>query len=297
MSKPALKGVYPPVITPFKANGDVDLAAFEDNLKKWNHYDLAGYLVLGSNGETAYLSEEEKLQLVEAAVRHKKPGQHVMVGSGMESLRETLSLTNKAAGLGADFALVLTPSYYGGAMTEEALIQYFTALADQSEIPVLIYNVPKFTHLNVTPGVVRTLSRHPNIIGMKDSTGDIPQMATWLRIVPEDFNLIVGTASAWYPALALGVRTGILALANCNPGECIAVQEAFDRGDFKASLATYQRVFPVNSAVTGTYGIAGLKYACDRLGFTGGHVRSPLLPLKEEAVKALDAILEEAKVI
>ncbi|OPL09664.1 MAG: dihydrodipicolinate synthase family protein [delta proteobacterium ML8_F1] len=297
MSKIRLKGVFPPVVTPFKAGGDLDLEAFESNITKWNAYDLAGYLVLGSNGETVYLTEEEKLSLVESALRRKKPGHHVMVGTGMESLRETLSLTNKVARLGADSALVLTPNYYLGAMTDEALIAYFTALADQSEIPILIYNVPKFTHLNIRPEVVRTLSRHPNIIGMKDSTGDIPQMATWLRIVPEDFNLIVGTASAWYPALSLGVRTGILALANCNPKECIEVQSTFDLGDDKTAYEIYQRVFPINTAVTGTFGISGLKYACDRVGFTGGHVRSPLLPLKEEAKKAIDDILAKAGIL
>lgn len=294
MAKLQLKGVFPPMITPFKENGDVDFDGFVSNVQKWNEDKLAGYLVLGSNSETVYLNEKEKLELIRLTVENKKPGRHVIVGSGMESLRETIELTNKAAKLGVDSALVLTPFYYGNSMTSEALIKYFTQLADNSDIPILIYNVPKFTHVNIKADAVAALSKHPNIIGMKDSLGDVPQLATFKRIVPEDFNLLVGTASAWFPALTLGIKAAILALANSNPNECAYVQESFDNGNWEESRAVYQRVFPINTVVTATYGIAGLKYACDKLGYTGGFVRSPLLPIRDADKKAIDEIIEKA---
>lgn len=294
LKKILIEGVLPPMITPFKENGDVDYKAFESNIEKWNQDRLAGYLVLGSNSETVYLSEEEKIQLIKITVSNAKSDRYILVGSGMESLRETIRFTNIAAKLGVHAALVLTPFYYGGKMTNEALINYFTKLADNSDIPILIYNVPKFTHINIKAEVVEVLSRHPNIIGMKDSLGDVPQLATFKRVVPDDFNLLVGTASAWYPALTLGIKAGILALANCNPNECADVKEAFDSGDWEKAREIYQRIFPINTAVTATYGIAGLKYACDVLGYNGGTVRCPLLPINEEQKKDIESTLKNA---
>ncbi len=297
MQKQQIEGILPPMITPFKANGDVDYKAFETNIRKWNQDKLGGYLVLGSNSETVYLSEEEKVELIKITVSSAKKGRHILVGSGMESLRETVRFTNLAAKLGVHAALVLTPFYYGGKMTSEALINYFSKLADNSDIPILIYNVPKFTHINIKSDAVEVLSRHPNIIGMKDSLGDVPQLATFKRIIPDDFNLLVGTASAWYPALTLDIKAGILALANCNPNECAKVKEEFDKGNWENAREVYQRIFPINTAVTGTYGIAGLKYACDLLGYKGGSVRSPLLPLKEEEKKGIEEVLKNALVL
>lgn len=293
-----IKGVIPPMITPFSENDDVDYDKFVDNVEKWNEYDLAGYLVLGSNSETVYLTEVEKLKLVALVVKHRKAGKLVMVGTGMESTRDTIALTNKAADLGADCALILTPFYYGGKMNDEALINYFTEVADSVKIPVLIYNVTKFTHVNISPAAVQVLAKHPNIIGLKDSSGSIPQLIDYKKAVDMDnFNLMVGTASAWYPALTLGVEGSVMALANCCPEECIEVQKEFEAGSLDKAREIYERVFPVNSAVTGKYGIAGLKYACDLLGFSGGFVRKPLLQLKEAEKVGLKEILVNAKVM
>lgn len=288
------KGVIPPMITPFKEDGEVDYRAFERNINKWNEDKLSGYLVLGSNSETVYLTEKEKLELIEITVRNAAPDRHVIVGSGHESLRESIRFTNLAARKGCGSALVLTPFYYGDDMTSEALIEYFSELADNCDIPIMIYNVPKFTHVNIKADAVIELAKHPNIIGMKDSSGDVPQLATLKRVVPEDFNLLVGTASAWYPALTFGIRAGIMALANCSPNECAAVQEAYDAGESQKAYALYQKIFPLNTAVTAKYGIAGLKYACTKLGYSGGYVRSPLLPFAEENQAVLDQIMVKA---
>jgi len=179
-------------------------------------------------------------------------------------------------------------------MNDEALIKHFTAIAEAAEIPVLIYNVPKFTHLNISVEVVKVLSQHPNIIGMKDSLGNVEQLKAIKNVVPQDFNLIVGSTSAWYSALTLGIRAGILALANCLPNECVEVQRFFEQGEHTKAQELQAKLIPVNKAVTDTYGIAGLKYAATLMGYEGGSVRSPLLPLKEDEKAAIRLILQTA---
>jgi 4-hydroxy-2-oxoglutarate aldolase len=298
MAKLQFKGVLPPMITPFKENGDVDYDAYSYNIDKWNGTKLAGYLTLGSNSETPFLTEDEKIELIKLTVSGAAKDKHVMVGTGLDSIKDTIKLTNKAAALGAQSALILTPSFYKSAMNSSAaLIDYFTQVADNVDIPVLIYNVPKFTNVNIAADAVAKLSQHPNIIGMKDSSGNVPQLATFVRVSADDFNVMVGTAGAWYPALALGVKGGVHALANCCPNECAEVQELFDAGNWEAARDLYQRVFPVNAAVTGTYGIAGLKYGCELMGYKGGFVRSPLQQLKDSQKEELKKIYETAKLI
>ena len=294
MAKMQINGVIPPMITPFMENGDVDYEKHTVNLKKWNEAKLSGYLVLGSNSEAVYLTEEEKLKLIEITVENAKSDRLIIVGTGMESTRETISLTNKAAKLGAQAALILTPYYYGDKMNDEAQINYFTQVADNVSIPVLIYNVTKFTHVNISANAVKELSKHQNIIGIKDSSGDIPQLVNLKSVITEDFNLMVGTASAWYPAMTLGVKAGIMALANCCPNESAKVQEYYENGEMEVASDLYQRLFHVNKAVTATFGVAGLKYACDLLGYEGGYVRSPLLQLKEYEKREIQNVLNTA---
>ena len=289
-----IRGVLPPVITPFTADGDLDQSAFTNNIQRWNNTRLAGLLVNGSNSEAAYLNWEERLQLVKLASKYLTAGRHLMAGTGCESLRETTRFTQACADAGAQSALVLTPSYYGGAMTSTALIRFFTSLADASPIPILIYNVPKFTHVNIKADAVAELSKHPNIAGMKDSTGDIPQLVSFLNVADPNFQILVGTASAWFPALCLGVQGAIMALANCLPDACARVQELYEAGESAKAQALYQVLFPVNTAVTGTYGVPGLKAACDMEGFHGGHVRSPLLDSSPEDRDKIAGILQTA---
>jgi 4-hydroxy-2-oxoglutarate aldolase len=294
MSELRIRGVIPPMMTPFTESQAVDYDKHIQNMERWNRDDLAGYLVLGSNSEAAYLSEEEKIKLIELTVKHARKDRLILAGTGLESAVETIRLTNRAAESGAHGALLLTPSYYAGQMNDEALITYFASVADEAEIPVLIYNVPKFTNINVSVKVVRELSRHPNIVGMKDSTGNVPQLVSYLPVIAEGFNLIVGTVSSWFPALTLGIEAGIFALANLAPNECTRIQKAYEAGDLDTARETYMRLFPVNTAVTATYGVAGLKYASDLMGYQGGNVRSPLLPLKNEEKAAIRGILEAA---
>ncbi len=287
-----LRGVIPPMITPFKENGDVDYDAFGFNLEKWNKDELGGYLVLGSNSEAAYLSYDERLKLIELTLQTARKDRMVLAGTGLESARETIRLTNDAAKRGVKAALVLTPSYYGDAMTDEALISFFTEVARKSGIPILIYNVPKFTHINISSHALRELSRTPNIIGIKDSKADVVQLDQFSKVIPKGFNLMVGNVVAWLPALELGIRAGIHATANCAPNQCSAIQKYFDTGDKAKAKEMQERVNPLNKAVTATYGITGLKYAATLMGYKGGYVRSPLLPLKDSAKEDIRAILK-----
>ena len=293
MSRIAFKGVIPPMITPFTADGAVDYDAHLRNLERWNTTGLGGYLVLGSNSEAIALSDQEKLKLIELTVKNAAPGRTILAGTGMESTVETIRLTNEAARLGAHAALLVTPFYYKESLNDEAMIHHFRKVADQADIPVMVYNVPKYTGVNLSNKVIAALSQHPNVIGMKDSTGNINQLVEFQRVAAPDYEILVGTAGVWYPALTLGVKAGIMALANCAPEACVNIQQLFLEGRQEEAESLYRKWVPVNNAVTATFGVAGLKYACTRLGYDGGYVRSPLMELGEAGKKAIDQLLEE----
>lgn len=293
----SIEGVYPPMLTPFKAEGQLDIESHLFNMERWNATPLSGYLVLGSNSEAAYLTESEKLFLIEKTAEVVPEDRLLIAGTGMESTQETISLTQKAAERGAKAALILTPFYYLGNMTDDALTQHFLKIADAVEIPVLIYNVPKFTHINVSNHLLTALKDHPNIIGMKDSAGNIGQLIQYQSILNEDFNLLVGTASLWYPALTLGIKGGIMALANIFPDECYQIQSLVNQGNWHEAEKLYRILYPVNQAITATYGVAGLKYAADLLGYKGGHVRSPLRMLNDTQKKAIKEIIHQTNLV
>lgn len=297
MEQRSFHGVFPPMMTAFKTNGDVDYDGFTKNIERWNATDLSGYVVLGSNSEAVYLSDDEKLKCIEITVQSAGKDKSIIAGTGLESTSETIRLTNEAAKRGADAALILTPGYYADKMDDRAMINHFTKVADHSAIPILLYNVPKFTHVTISLDATKILSRHPNIRGMKDSSGDVPRLEALTKIIPNDFTLFVGTASAWYPGIALGLNSGIMALANCAPKECIDVLKYFQNGEQQKAKELYNRLLPLNLAVTATYGVAGLKYAAEILGYIGGTVRSPLQPLNDDAKIKIREILAIAKLI
>ncbi len=297
MTKKIITGAFPPVVTPFTTDGDVDFAAFQENIAKYNETGLAGYVIFGSNGEYAYLDKKEKLDLVKAGVEAAAQDKLVIVGSGCEGTRETIELTNECARLGADAALILTPNYYKDRMTKEVLKKHFLTVADHADIPIMLYSVPKFTGVTITPDLAGELSQHPNIIGIKDSAGDVTQLALHVKMTGPDFSVLVGTANVLYPGLAMGAKGGIMALANCCPRECVRMYQLYQEGKFDELRDLQCRLIPVNTAVTGTYGIAGLKLAMDMLGFKGGAVRMPLLPLSRQEKEGLVKILETAQLL
>jgi 4-hydroxy-2-oxoglutarate aldolase len=296
MKVPKIKGIIPPIPTPF-SNGELALDKLAENIAKWCRTGISGILVLGSNGEYVYLSEAEKRAVVRVAADAVPEGKVLMVGSGCESTAETIRLTNDCAALGADAALVVTPAYYAGRMTAAALEAHYTAVAAAADIPVLLYNVPKFTNINISIDSVTRLAAHANILGMKDSTGNVAQLGEILNRTGKDFTVLVGTAGALYPALALGCAGGVLALANVAPDDCVKVMTLTVQGRYDEARQLYLKLLPVNKAVTATYGIPGLKAALDMLGYFGGDPRMPLQPLDKAARQTLREILTTAELL
>ena len=288
-----LHGVFPPIPTPFKANGEVAYDALAANIHLWNDFDLSGYVVLGSNGESVYLDEEESLRILDTA-REAIPSEKAMIaGTGRESTRETVRFTVQAAAAGADAALVLTPNYFDGKMTSDALISHYTAVAFGSPIPVALYNVPKFTHVDMDADTIARLSKVPNIIGIKDSSGNIAKLGDIVRLAGPKFQVLVGTASAFFAGLALGAVGGVLALANVAPRQAVEIYRLHGAARWDEAAELQRRMLPVNAAVTARFGIAGLKAGLDMLGFYGGPVRSPLQPLQDADVEALRTVLRD----
>lgn len=293
MSQIDLNGIFPPIPTPF-VDGEIAYEQLAANIEKWSQTGLQGLVVMGSNGEYVYLSAEEKRKLVAKTVELTPDPMLVIAGTGCESTRETIELTRDCADLGAHAALVVTPHYYAGRMNDAAMLAYFTAVADQSPIPILLYNVPKFTHVNLTWRLVSQLSNHPNIVGIKDSTGNVSQLGEFANSVAADFSLLVGTAGALLGGLSLGCAGGVLALANAAPRQCVEIHRLVREGNFAAAKELQLKMIPVNQAVTAVYGVAGLKTAMDMLGYFGGDPRPPLLPSTVKDKSEIREILVKA---
>jgi 4-hydroxy-2-oxoglutarate aldolase len=296
MSKINLHGIFPPIPTPF-IKDDVAYDELAANIGKWSKTGLKGLVAMGSNGEYVYLSAEEKRTFVAKVVELTPDPMQVIAGTGCESTKETIDLTRDCADIGAQAALVVSPHYYSGRMNESALHTYFTTVADHSPIPILLYNVPKFTHINMTAGLVAQLSRHPNIAGIKDSTGNVIQLGEISNQVDADFNLLVGTAGALFGALTLGCVGGVLALANVAPQICVRIYQLVQEGNFEEAKKLQLKMIPVNQAVTATYGVPGLKAAMDMLGYFGGDPRPPLLPSSEKEKSEIREILIKADML
>lgn len=296
MAKVEITGIIPPIPTPF-IEGKVALDKLAENIDLWCRTDISGILVLGSNGEYVYLSEAEKRDVVRVAAETIPDGKLLMVGSGCESTAETIRLTNDCAALGADVALVVTPSYYAGRMTADTLETHFESVADAADVNILIYNVPKFTGINISVDSVGRLSLHDKIVGIKDSTANVAKLGDILNRTGESFSVLVGTAGALYPALLLGCPGGVLALANVAPDACAKVQALTQENRFDEANQLFLKLLPVNKAVTATYGIPGLKAALDMLGYFGGEPRLPLKPLSQEEKQDLKNILTTAGIL
>jgi 4-hydroxy-2-oxoglutarate aldolase len=285
-----LSGVMPPITTPFQ-NGHLALEKLKKNFQKWSKTGLSGYLVLGSNGEAVYLSEDEKIKVVEVSRESIPKSKIMMVGTGMESTQETIRFTNRVAKMGANYALVVTPSYFKGSMKPQILYEHFIAVAESSRIGILMYNVPQFTGINLEPELVAKLSEHPNLIGIKDSSGNIGQLSEIVHLSRKGFVVFVGSAPVFFPALCVGAVGGILAAANVVPQECVQIQNLFNKGKMDEARALQSRLTPLAKAVTTKYGISGLKVAMDLTDYFGGDPRSPLKRPGKEVEEELKQLL------
>jgi len=289
-----LNGVLPPITTPFQ-DGKLASDKLKKNFQKWNKTGLSGYLVLGSNGEAVYLNEKEKIKVVEVPRESIPTSKIMLVGTGMESTQETIRFTNQVAKMGADYALVVTPSYFKGSMRPQILYDHFIAVAESSKIGILIYNVPQFTGINLEPEWVAKLSEYPNIVGIKDSSGNIGQLSEIIHLSKKGFAVFVGSAPVFFPALCVGAVGGILAVANVAPQECVQIQNLFNKGKTNEARASQGRLIPLAKAVTIKYGIGGLKVAMDLAGYFGGNPRLPLKKPSKEVKEELKRLLLQLK--
>ena len=288
------QGVFAPVATTFGSDGELDLDGFRANMARYAESPLDGVVILGSNGEYTLLDETEKLRLIEAGVETIGGRRVVMAGTGLESTRGTIALTRKAAALGIDYALIITPHYYKPRYDHAANVAHFRAVADASPVPIIIYVMAAYTGVDPAASLVHELSRHPNIVGIKDSGGNAPKVGEMIAGAAPDFAMLAGSASFLYPALCLGATGGILALANVAPGACKEIERAFRAGDHATARAQQLRLLAPNAAVTSRFGIPGLKVALESVGLVGGLPRPPLQPLNDTDAEAVRRTLREA---
>jgi 4-hydroxy-2-oxoglutarate aldolase len=288
------QGVFAALTTPFE-NDRVSLEKFKDNIQKYNSFDLSGYVVAGSSGEASSLSDEEAENLVEAAKEAAAPGRKLIVGAARESTAATTAFTKRVASYGIDAALIRTPSYFKSLMTTEALKKHYFSTADSVPVPVIPYHIPQNTGLSIEPQLVIALSEHPNIAGMKDSSGNLPFLGEVIPHVRSNFSYLLGAGSVFFLGLVLGASGGILRLADVAPAQCAALYRQYVENRWKEASELQRDLIPLNKAIIQTYGVPGAKYALDLTGFHGGLPRLPILPLDEAGKKAIQTIVKNLR--
>ena len=286
----SLRNVLLPITTPFREDR-IDHAALRSNIDRWSNSGIKGYVILGSTGERVHLDEREYLEVIEATraavvktsqregadpVFDGKDGLAFIVGAGQQSVVGTINEIGRAAKAGADAVLVITPHYYRAAMTQEVLASFYTAVADASPVPVLLYSMPALTGIKIEPSTIARLSEHQNIIGVKDSSNDVAGFAETVKLCPPDFAVLTGNGTIFLDALRAGATGAILAVACVVPEMCVQIYDAFKKWDEQRASSLQEKLTPLATAVTTKYGIGGLKAALDLAGYKGGAVRAPL---------------------
>jgi len=289
----AVKGIFPALVTPFDSDGNVSLNAVRENIRRYNGTAIAGYVVLGSTGEAVMLSRAEADSVLAAAKEAAASTKSLIAGTGAESTAETVARTKRAAELGYAAALVKTPYYYKPVYKAETYIRHFRAVADASPIPVLLYSVPQFTGITLETPEILALAAHPNIVGIKDSSGNIQRVVEIVAGAPPDFQVLTGGAAVIYPALTVGARGAILALAAALPEKCAEVFLLFQSGRHEQAKALQLELAVASKRIVSEQGIAGVKYAMDLRGYCGGLPRLPLLPLTEEKKQSVANVISQ----
>lgn len=291
-----MSGILAPVPTSFDDDGDLDTSALTENVTRLARSRLAGLLALGSNGEAAFLSEDEGDRVI-ATARGAWPRERVlMAGIGRESTRGTIDAARRAAACGADAVLVKMPSAFRAQVGPDAIARHMLAVADASPVPVLLYNLPGPTGVTVTLPTIEVVAAHPNIIGMKETSADLERLGQFAAVRPDAFAVLTGWAPVLYPALTAGAVGGILAVANVIPDVCVAVFDHMRAGRHAEALELQRRMTPLAQLVTTGHGVPGLKFALDQCGGRGGPVRAPLSATGDAAREAILAALEPWRV-
>jgi 4-hydroxy-2-oxoglutarate aldolase len=292
-----LHGIFPPITTPFTGGEDIDFQGLGRNLQRWMTTGIAGVVVLGSNGEAPYLGDDEAYRVI-ATAREQVPRDRILIaGAGAESTRETVAAVDRAADAGADVVLVRTPAYFKSQMTADVFVRHYSAVADASRVPVLLYDAPMFTSVTLPVAAVAKLADHPNIIGLKESAPDIGLVADFIANTPPAFQVLVGSAPTLYASLCVGAVGGIVALACVTPDLCVRLLTLLDEGRYQDALALQRQLTPLARSVTATYGVGGLKAALDLAGFVGGRPRLPLMPPSAQGIDLIRAQLEKLQAL
>ena len=297
MSTKRFAGVFTPIATPFTSDDTVDEKGLAGNVKRWMTTPLTGLVVLGSNGEAPQLDDDEADRVVEI-VRAGVPGDRpLIVGTGRESTKATIAATRRAAELGADAALVRTPSFFKSQMTTELFIRHYAEVADSSRIPVLLYNVTMYTGVTLPADAIEQLSAHPNIVGMKESGNDLLYITECINRTPDDFTFLAGSATTLFQSLCAGADGAVLALAALLPDACVDLVRLVKDNRIAEARELQRKVTPIARSIGGGFGITGLKAALDLLGFTGGLPRPPLRPASKHIVATIRGQLDAVGVL
>jgi 4-hydroxy-2-oxoglutarate aldolase len=286
-----LNGIFTAITTPFGADGSLAADRLRENISRYNRLPLAGYVAVGSTGESVLLTRTEVEQVFSAVREAAAPGRVLVAGVGSESTPETISRSKAAADCGFDYALVKTPSFFKSALTPDALVEHYRRVADASKLPVVLYAIPQFTGVALEADLVARLAEHPNIVGLKESSGNVQRVGEIIAAVPEKFQVVVGSADTLYASLLLGAAGGILALADCLPELCIELYQAVAAGETASARELNRRILPASKKLVRQLGIAGVKCAMDYRGYYGGPVRGPLLPLNSAQKREVEAVV------
>ncbi|HKS28279.1 MAG TPA: dihydrodipicolinate synthase family protein [Pyrinomonadaceae bacterium] len=290
----SLRGILIPFTTPFDEGGEVDLRGLASNLDKWRAAGASGFVALGSTGERVHLTERECLQVIETARSHAPDSFPLIVGAGQQGTRLTIEEVKRWASAGASAVLLITPGYYRAEMTQAALKGFYREVADASRVPVVLYNIPQLTGITLAPETVAELAGHENIIGIKDSSGDMVALGETLRLVPEGFSVLTGHGSALMAALSIGAAGAILAVGCFAPHACVELYRAVHAGDYERARSLQRRLALLVKGVMSRYGIGGIKAAMSELGLEGGWVRPPLSMPADGAREEIAGLLKES---
>jgi 4-hydroxy-2-oxoglutarate aldolase len=288
-----LEGVFTPLTTPFAGDGSVALDDLRVNVARYNDTALAGYVVLGSTGEEVLLTREERSRVLETARNVASKEKTLIAGASAESTGETIARTRLAAEMGYSVALVKPPHYYKPHLAGQVLLDHFRRVADASRIPVLLYSIPQFTGVALEAPDVAELAKHSNIIGIKESSGDVQRMSAILALAPEGFQALAGSANTFHASLMIGACGGILALACVLPELCAELYARVRRGDTERAQQLQQRLLPASRLIAAQGGPAAVKCAMDLRGYRGGAPRLPLVPVSAAQREEISECLQD----
>lgn len=290
-----LEGILLPTTTPFSPAGDVQPKHLESNIQKWSTTGITGVVILGSTGERVHLDEREYTELVETSRRAVPENLAFIVGAGQQSTVGSINEIKRAAKSGADAVLVITPSFYRSAITQEALFKHYNEIADASPVPVILYSMPALTGIKIESATIARLSDHQNIIGVKDSSADVEGFKQTVELCPQEFAVMTGNGTIFLDALRAGATGAILAVGCAVAEVCVEILRAYRDKRIDHAELLQSKLTPLATAVTTKYGIGGLKAALDINGYVGGSVRAPLQAPTESAKLEIEQLLKEVK--